>query len=58
MLPYPGKRELVMLLETKSPFAKLGVPSVVASHWLSCERLSLAVLLPGEEKNLSSSLPG
>lgn len=29
---------------------KLGIQSVVASHWVSCDRFSLAGLLPGEEK--------
>lgn len=34
---------------------KLGVPSVVDFHWLSCENLSLSGLLLREEESLSSS---
>lgn len=38
------------LLETQSPLEEIGVPSIVASHWLSCEGLSLAGLLLAKEK--------
>lgn len=34
---------------------KLGAQSLVASHWLSGESLSLAGLLPGVQESLSSS---
>lgn len=43
-------------LEAKSPPANVGVPSAVAFHWLNCGRLSLAVPLPGEEKNFPPAL--
>lgn len=35
----------------KAHWSKLGVPSVVASHWLSADCLALAGLLPGKEEN-------
>lgn len=30
--------------------SKLAVPGIVASHWLGCQCLSLARLLPGKEE--------
>ena len=35
----------------RAHWRKLGVGSVVAFHWLSCDSLSLAGLLPGREKS-------
>ena len=33
-------------------WGNLEIQSVVAFHWLSCDSLSLATLLPGKEKAL------
>ena len=39
----------------KVHWRKLGVRSMVAFHWLSCDSLSLAELLPGKENNFLPS---
>lgn len=43
-----GKR----LIDVKVHWRKLGVPSIIASHWLSSGSLSLAKLLLGDVEPL------
>ena len=38
------------VITKRAHWRKLGVGSVVAFHWLSCGNLSMAGLLPGQEK--------
>lgn len=47
---YRGKGELQGAVANRVHWRKLGVWSGVAFHWLSCNSLSLAEWLPGEEK--------
>ena len=55
---YRGEGKLGGWCKHKVHWSKLGVRSLVAPHWLSCDRLSLAGLLPGKEESLSSSCWG
>ena len=56
MIFYTGKGKVGRgRQKQKVPWYKPEVQSIVAFHWLSCDGLLLAGLLPGKEKNLSSS---
>lgn len=48
-----GARRLIKTKQNKH-WSKLGAGIRVASHWLTCDYLSLTGLLPGAEENLSS----
>lgn len=49
---YRGKDGFGWAVINKGKWSKLGVPRLVAFHWLNCNGLSLAGLLPGQEENL------
>lgn len=50
MFFYKGKEKLGGVVIKKVYWRKTGVQSIVASHWLGCDSLSLVGPLPGEEK--------
>ena len=56
MLSYGKNRDVERgCYKQRVPWRELGFQSLVVFHWLSCDSLSLAGLLPDKEKNLPST---